>query len=43
MKILAQNVQGIKVPLSGQWIPEERPDFVVNILNNFFGGARVNK
>jgi hypothetical protein len=43
MKILAQNVQGIKVPNSGQWIPEERPDFVVNILNNFFGGARVNK
>ena len=32
MKILAQNVQGIKVPNSGHWIPEERPDFVIKIL-----------
>jgi len=22
------------------WIPEERPDFVIKMLNNFFGGAR---
>ena len=26
MQKLAQNVTGIKVPLSGHWIPEERPD-----------------
>jgi pimeloyl-ACP methyl ester carboxylesterase len=43
MQKLAQNVTGIKVPLSGHWIPEERPDFVVNMLNNFFGGANVKK
>jgi hypothetical protein len=35
--------RGIKVPNSGHYIPEERPDFVVSMLNNFFGGARVNK
>ena len=38
MKILAQNVQGIIVPNSGHWIPEEQPDFVVKLLNNFFSG-----
>ena len=38
MKILAQNVQGITVPNSGHFIPEERPDFVIKLLNNFFGG-----
>jgi hypothetical protein len=27
MQALAQNVPGITVPLSGHWIPEERPDF----------------
>ena len=37
MKILAQNVQGIKVPNSGHFIPEERPDFVIKELDNFFG------
>ena len=37
MKILAQNVQGIKVPNSGHYIPEERPDFVIKALDNFFG------
>ena len=26
---------GIKVPLSGHWIPEERPDFVVDQLFKF--------
>ena len=36
MKALAQNVTGIKVPNSGHFIPEEQPDFVVKILNNFF-------
>jgi len=38
MKILAQNVQSIIVPNSGHWIPEERPDFVIKMLDNFFGG-----
>ena len=33
---LAANVQGITVPLSGHWIPEEQPDFVVDILFKFF-------
>ena len=41
MQKLGQNVTGVKVPLSGHWIPEERPDFVVNMLNNFFGGANA--
>jgi pimeloyl-ACP methyl ester carboxylesterase len=36
MKILAQNVEGIIVPNSGHWIPEEQPDFVIKLLNNFF-------
>ena len=43
MQRLAQNVTGVKVPLSGHWIPEERPDFVVNMLNNFFGSANAKK
>jgi pimeloyl-ACP methyl ester carboxylesterase len=38
MKILAQNVTGITVPNSGHYIPEEQPDAVVKLLNNFFGG-----
>jgi pimeloyl-ACP methyl ester carboxylesterase len=38
MKILAQNVTGITVPNSGHWIPEEQPDVVVKLLNNFFSG-----
>jgi len=38
MKILAQNVQGIIVPNSGHWIPEEQPEFVIKMLENFFGG-----
>ena len=37
MKILAQNVQGVKVPNSGHFIPEERPDLVIKMLDNFFG------
>ena len=36
MQKLAQNVTGIKVPLSGHWIPEERSDFVVDQLFKFF-------
>jgi pimeloyl-ACP methyl ester carboxylesterase len=42
MQKLAQNVTGIKVPNSGHWIPEERPDFVINMLNNFFGSGGTN-
>jgi pimeloyl-ACP methyl ester carboxylesterase len=38
MKILAQNVQGVTVPNSGHFIPEEQPVFVVKLLNNFFRG-----
>ena len=38
MKILAQNVQGVTVPNSGHFIPEEQPVFVVKLLNNFFSG-----
>jgi pimeloyl-ACP methyl ester carboxylesterase len=35
---LAENVQGVIVPLSGHFIPEEQPDFVVDQLFRFFGG-----
>ena len=42
MKILAQNVQGITVPNSGHFIPEEQPDFVVKLLDNFFGKNTTN-
>ena len=38
MKTLAQNVRGIQIPNSGHWGPEERPDFVIKMLDNFFGG-----
>ena len=37
MRALAQNVQGITVPLSGHWIPEKCPDFAINQLFKFFG------
>jgi pimeloyl-ACP methyl ester carboxylesterase len=36
MKKLAQNVTGITVPLSGHWIPEEQPQFVIDQLLKFF-------
>ena len=38
MKALAQNVRGIQIPNSGHWGPEERPDFVIKMLDDFFGG-----
>jgi pimeloyl-ACP methyl ester carboxylesterase len=38
MKALAQNARGIQVPNSGHWIPEEQPDFIIKLLDNFFGG-----
>ena len=34
---LASNVTGITVPLSGHWIPEEQPKFVIDQLFKFFG------
>ena len=37
MKILSQNVQGITVPISGHYIPEEQPDFLIDQLFKFFG------
>ena len=39
MKILAQNVQGITVPNSGHYIPEEQPKFVIDQLFKFFGNS----
>ena len=33
---LSTNVKGITVPLSGHWIPEEQPQFVIKQLVNFF-------
>ena len=38
MQKLAQNATGITVPNSGHWIPEEQPDFVIKMLDNFFAG-----
>jgi pimeloyl-ACP methyl ester carboxylesterase len=43
MKILAQNVQGIIVPNSGHFIPEERPDFVIKAIDNFFSSNPTTK
>jgi len=34
---LASNLTGITVPLSGHWIPEEQPKFVLEQLLKFFG------
>jgi pimeloyl-ACP methyl ester carboxylesterase len=39
---LAENAQGVIVPLSGHFIPEEQPDFVIEQLVNFFGGNTTN-
>jgi pimeloyl-ACP methyl ester carboxylesterase len=33
---LAANVTGITVPLSGHWIPEEQPQFVIGQIARFF-------
>src|SRR5215212_7236327 len=35
---LASNVSGVTVPLSGHWIPEEQPGFVIEKLARFFSG-----
>ena len=36
MKSLTTNVSGGIVPLSGHWIAEERPDFLIKELTKFF-------
>src|SRR6188472_2652015 len=36
MRLLATDVRGGIVPLSGHWIPEERPDFLADQLLKFF-------
>jgi hypothetical protein len=40
VKAIAQNVTGIRVPLSGHWIPEEQLQFVIDQLLKFFGNTR---
>jgi pimeloyl-ACP methyl ester carboxylesterase len=37
IKPLGVNVSGTVVPLSGHWIPEEQPKFVIDQLFKFFG------
>jgi pimeloyl-ACP methyl ester carboxylesterase len=37
LQSLGSNVTGITVPLSGHWIPEEQPQFVLDHLLKFFG------
>jgi hypothetical protein len=36
LKFLATDVRGGIVPLSGHWIAEEQPDFLVKQLTTFF-------
>ena len=36
---LAADVRGVIVPLSGHWIPEEQPEFVIDQLSSFFGDS----
>jgi len=40
LQSLATNVTGVIVPLSGHWIPEERPDFVIDHLFKFLGNNK---
>jgi hypothetical protein len=42
VKALAENVNSTIVPLSGHWIPEEQPEFVIEQLVNFFGSNSTN-
>ena len=42
MMSLAQNVQGVQVPNSGHFVPEEQPGFVVGQLFKFFGNSTNN-
>lgn len=34
---LAADVRGVIVPLSGHWIAEEQPQFVIDLLSKLFG------
>jgi pimeloyl-ACP methyl ester carboxylesterase len=44
IKSLAVNVSGSVVPLSGHWIPEEQPKFVVEQIFKFFrNGTNISK
>ena len=36
IKSLAKDVRGGVIPLSGHWIAEERPDFLIEQLTKFF-------
>jgi pimeloyl-ACP methyl ester carboxylesterase len=36
IETIAENVTGTVVPLSGHWIPEDRPEFVIEQLTAFF-------
>jgi pimeloyl-ACP methyl ester carboxylesterase len=36
IKSLAKNASGDIVPLSGHWIADERPDFLIKELAKFF-------
>lgn len=42
LQSLASNVTGVTVPLSGHWIPEEQPQFVLDQLFKFFGNSTSN-
>jgi pimeloyl-ACP methyl ester carboxylesterase len=39
MRLLATDVRGGLVPNSAHWIPEERPDFLIDQLYKFFGSG----
>jgi len=41
MKSLATDVHGGIVPLSGHWIAEEQPEFLIEQLVNFFGSSSI--
>jgi pimeloyl-ACP methyl ester carboxylesterase len=41
LQSLATNVTGVTVPFSGHWIPEERPDFVLDQLSKFFRNRTI--
>ena len=42
MKALTQNVRGIQIPNSSHWSPEEQPEFIIKLLDGFFGGNTAN-
>ncbi|MGC2573729.1 MAG: hypothetical protein WA364_19615 [Candidatus Nitrosopolaris sp.] len=39
---MANDVRGGLVPNASHWIPEERPDFLIKMLENFFSGNTTN-